>query len=226
MVVSAEERHRILAELADAVVKMDEGRAVRAAHEALRQGVDPYECISEGLAVGMREVSRLYDTGRYFVPEILLCSDAMYAGIAVLKPHIKPAPGRKPVKVILGVIEGDVHDIGKNIVKIMLEAAGFDVQDLGRDVKAERFVEAARAAGSGIVGLSTLMSTTMSNMTKVVRGLSDAGLRERFLVMVGGGPTTAGFAREIGADGHGQNAKQAVDMAESLARRLPCTATR
>ena len=210
---------KILEELARAVVKMDEAGAAAAARKALASGVDPYVAINEGLSVGMREVGRLYDTGEYFVPEILICSDAMNAGIAILKPHIRRAPGRQPVTVILGVIEGDVHDIGKNIVKIMLDASGFQVVDLGRDVSAERFVQAAREAGCGLVGLSTLMSTTMENMGKVVRGLSDAGLRKDFRIMLGGAPCSEAFAREIGADGFGRNAREAVELAERLSRQ-------
>jgi corrinoid protein of di/trimethylamine methyltransferase len=206
----------ILEELANAVVKMDEGGAVAAARKALASGMDPYVAINDGLSAGMREVGRLYDTGEYFVPEILLCSDAMNAAIAVLQPHIRRAPGREPVTVILGVIEGDIHDIGKNIVKIMLDASGFHVVDLGRDVSAERFVQAAREARRGLVGLSTLMSTTMENMGKVVRGLPDAGLRKHFRVMLGGAPCSEAFAREIGADGFGRNAREAVELAERL----------
>ena len=207
----------IFAELAHMVVSMDEPGAVLMAQRALELGVDPYLAITEGLSAGMRRVGELYDCGEYFVPEILICSDAMNAAIAVLKPHIKARASGQPVKVILGVIEGDIHDIGKNIVKIMLDAAGFEVIDLGRDVKAEKFVEAARLAGSGIIGLSTLMSTTMENMCKVVRALQEAGLREKFRVMIGGSPTSELFAEEIGADGFGRNAREAVDLAERLA---------
>ena len=210
----------LLEELARAVVKMDEAGAAAAAQKALASGMDPYVAINDGLSVGMREVGRLYDTGEYFVPEILICSDAMNAGIAILKPHIRRAPGREPVTVILGVIEGDIHDIGKNIVKIMLDASGFHVVDLGRDVSAERFVQAAREAERGLVGLSTLMSTTMENMGKVVRGLSDAGLRKDFRVMLGGAPCSEAFAREIGADGFGRNAREAVELAERLSSSL------
>jgi methanogenic corrinoid protein MtbC1 len=144
----------------------------------------------------------------------------MNAAIAVLKPHIRRTPGRDPLKVILGVIEGDIHDIGKNIVKIMLDASGFQVLDLGRDVRAERFVQAAREAERGLIGLSTLMSTTMENMGKVVSGLSDAGLRGNFRVLVGGGPCSDAFAREIGADGFGRNAKEAIELAERLAAEI------
>jgi corrinoid protein of di/trimethylamine methyltransferase len=210
----------LLEELARAVVEMDEAGAAAAARRALASGVDPYVAINDGLAVGMREVGRLYDIGEYFVPEILICSDAMNAAVDILKPHIRREPDRRPVTVILGVIEGDVHDIGKNIVKIMLDASGFQVVDLGRDVSAERFVQAAREAKRGLVGLSTLMSTTMENMGKVVAGLSEAGLRKDFRVMLGGAPCSEAFAREIGADGFGHNAKEAVELAESLSASL------
>jgi corrinoid protein of di/trimethylamine methyltransferase len=210
----------LLEELARAVVQMDEAGAAAAARKALASGLDPYVAINEGLSVGMREVGRLYDTGEYFVPEILICSDAMNAAVDILKPHLRRAPGREPVTVILGVIEGDIHDIGKNIVKIMLDASGFQVVDLGRDVSAERFVQAARETKRGLVGLSTLMSTTMENMGKVVSGLSDAGLRKDFRVMLGGAPCSEAFAREIGADGFGRNAKEAVELAERLSASL------
>jgi len=237
------EHEAILNELARAVVAMDEEGAVAAAHRAIETGLDPYLAITEGLSAGMREVGELYDRGEYFVPEILICSDAMLAAIEVLKPRLRIAPDRKPlcpagrgpspdrvgaqgpVKVILGVVEGDIHDLGKNIVKIMLQAAGFEVQDLGRDVPPKAFVQAARAAGAGIVGLSTLMSTTLVSMEKVVRALAKAGLRDRWAVMIGGGPTSSAFAEKIGADAHGRSAKEAVDLAQQLAARLPCLKT-
>jgi len=221
----AEEATPILRRLAQAVVSMDEAAAADAANDALRAGVDPYLAISEGLSAGMREVGELYEQGEYFVPEVLLCSDAMNVGIGILKPHIRVEPEHIPVKVILGVVEGDVHDLGKNIVKIMLDAAGFDVVDLGRDVQAERFVEEARRAGTGIIGLSTLMSTTMRDMAKVTQGLMQAGLRDRFAVMIGGGPTSPEFARSIGADAHGATARDAVEIAQRFARRLQCAQT-
>jgi len=221
----ADDASSILQRLAQAVVSMDETAAADAAKDALRCGLDPYLAISEGLSAGMRQVNDLYEQGEYFVPEVLLCSDAMNAGIDILKPHIQSAPGRVPVRVILGVVEGDIHDLGKNIVKIMLDAAGFEVLDLGRDVRAEAFVEEACRVGTGIIGLSTLMSTTMDNMEKVTQGLLQAGLRERFAVMIGGGPTSPEFARKIRADAHGTTAKDAVELAKQLARRLPCTKT-
>jgi dimethylamine corrinoid protein len=219
------ERQATLDDLARAVVEMDEDGAVAAARRALDLGIDPYIAITQGASRGMLVVGEMYDRGEYFVPEILICSDAMNAAIGVLKPHITAAPDRQPVKVILGVVEGDIHDIGKNIVKIMLEAGGFEVLDLGRDVSPDRFVAAAREAGSGVVGLSTLMSTTLVSMRRTIQSLSDAGLRERFAVMIGGSPTSAAFAKQIGADGHGRDAKEAVELARSLSGRLGCLTT-
>jgi corrinoid protein of di/trimethylamine methyltransferase len=216
---------QLLKELARTVVEMDEDGAVAAAKRAIEQGMDPHLAISEGLSAGMREVGVLYERGEYFVPEILICSDAMYAAIGVLKPHIKVSSERKPVKVIIGVIEGDIHDLGKNIVKIMLEAAGFDVVDLGRDVKPQSFVDSAISAGSSIIALSTLMSTTMYNMSGVIQGIIAAGLRDKFAIIIGGGPTSPAFAKEIGADAHGVNASEAVHLAESFVARMPCLKT-
>lgn len=206
-------REEILAGLAKAVDGMDEQASVRLAHEALQQGIDAYDAVTLGLSKGMEIVSEKYDKGIYFVPEILLCADAMYAAIDVLRPHLKVrgANGRSPV--IIGVIEGDVHDIGKNIVRLMLEAAGFPIHDLGNDVPVGRFVEKARELGGGIVAASTLMSTTMWNMERLVKALKDAGLRDSYRVLVGGGPLSASFAAKIGADAYGANAMEAVRIA-------------
>jgi len=206
----------ILAGLADAVINMDEDRAVALAHEALAEGIDAYEAVTEGLSRGMDVVSEKYEQEEYFVPEILLCSDALYAALEVLKPHIKPESAGAPAKVVIGVMEGDTHDIGKNIVKILLSAAGFDVHDLGRDVPVERFVSEAQAVGADLIALSTLMSTTREGMHRVVRGLEEAGVRDRFKVIIGGPPVSHAFAREIGADAYGANAADGVRLAREL----------
>jgi dimethylamine corrinoid protein len=224
----AARREQILTGLATAVDQMDEKRAVQFAREALQAGLDAYEAVTEGLSRGMALVSEKYDKGIYFVPEILLCADAMYAAIEVLRPHLTVREGAGRAPVIIGVIEGDVHDIGKNIVRLMLEAAGFTVHDLGNDVPVSRFVEKAREVGGGIVAASTLMSTTMGNMERLVAALRDAGLRDRFRVMIGGGPVSASFARRIGADAYGSSAMEAVRIAnawgnDTLSRRA-CTA--
>jgi dimethylamine corrinoid protein len=208
-------RDNILAALAAAVDAMDEKAAVVAAGAALDAGIDAYEAITGGLSRGMEVVSDKYEKGIYFVPEILLCADAMYAAIDVLRPHLRSGGGSGRPPVIIGVIEGDVHDIGKNIVKLMLDAAGYPVHDLGNDVSVSAFVEKARELGRGIVAVSTLMSTTMPGMGRLVEGLKEAGLRDSFRVMIGGGPLSAAFARKIGADAYGANAMDAVRIANS-----------
>lgn len=212
----SDRRLEILSGLAAAVVEMDEDRAVALAEEALAAGLDPYEAITEGLAKGMDVVSVKYDEEEYFVPEILLCSDAMYAGIAVLKPHLRADQVGTMGRVVIGVIEGDTHDIGKNIVRIMLEAAGFEMHDLGRNVPIARFVEKAREVDADLVALSTLMSTTRDGMRRVVEELRAAGLREGVKVMIGGPPVSWKFCREIGADAYGGNAAEAVRIAREL----------
>jgi corrinoid protein of di/trimethylamine methyltransferase len=207
--------------LSDAVVEMDEGRALELALRSITEGVDPYEAIDRGLVHGMMRASRLFEEEEYFIPELLLCSDAMYAGLDVLQPHLRRDERKARHKVVIGVVEGDTHDIGKNLVKIMLDASGFEVIDLGRDVPPQRFVDAALAEGAGIVALSTLMTTTMDGMAEVVRLLERGGLRDRFKVMVGGGPISQAFAQRIGADGYAANAADAVRLAKRLVEATP-----
>ena len=203
----------ILDALARAVDLMDEEGAVAAAKRALDEGIDAYDAITRGLSKGMALVSDKYEKGIYFVPEILLCADAMYAAIDVLKPHLKARGGAGVSPVVIGVIQGDVHDIGKNIVKLMLEAAGFPVHDLGNDVPVSAFVEKARELKSGVIAVSTLMSTTMPGMAKLIDALKAAGLRDSFKVMIGGGPVSASYAQKIAADAYGANAMDAVRIA-------------
>ncbi|HEY5996239.1 MAG TPA: corrinoid protein [Candidatus Deferrimicrobiaceae bacterium] len=202
--------------MSDAVVGMEEEQAVALSRESVESGIDAYEAIERGLSDGMARAGRLFEEEEYFIPELLLCSDAMYAGLDVLRPHIK-AQADVRRKVVIGVIEGDTHDIGKNLVRIMLETSGFEVVDLGRDVPPERFVEQAVATEADLIALSTLMTTTMDGMAKVVRLLDERGIRERFKVLVGGGPVSAAFAGRIGADGYAVNAAEAVRVARGLA---------
>jgi len=207
---------RLFQELSDAVVEMEEERAAALARRAVAEGVDAYTAIDRGLVHGMGRASQLFEEEDYFIPELLLCSDAMYAGLAVLQPHLRRDAHAVKPKVVIGVVEGDTHDIGKNLVKIMLDASGFQVVDLGRDVPPQRFVDAAVAEGARIVALSTLMTTTMDGMAEVVRLLEAAGVRERFRVMIGGGPISQAFATRIGADGYSANAAEAVRLAKRL----------
>jgi corrinoid protein of di/trimethylamine methyltransferase len=203
--------------LSDAVVAMDEAETVRLAEELLRQKLDPGQGIEFGLVDGMRRAGDLFEQEEYFIPELLICSDAMYAGLRVLQPHLpRGAVERKKGIVVLGVVEGDTHDIGKNLVKVMLETAGFEIVDLGRDVPPAVFVERATETGAHIIGLSTLMTTTMGAMAEVIRLLDERKARSRIKVMVGGGPVSQQFANRIGADGYAANASGAVAEATRL----------
>lgn len=202
--------------LAQSVVDMEEEETVVLSKQVIDENYDAYEAIDKGLSAGMEEAGRLFEEEEYFVPELLICSDAMYAGLDVLKPHIKAKDGEVKHKVVIGVIEGDTHDIGKNLVKIMLETSGFDIVDLGRDVRATTFVQKAKEENAELIVISTLMTTTMEGMNEVIEILNKENIRDRFKVMIGGGPISQSFADKIGADGYSVNATEAV----TLARRL------
>ena len=171
----------------------------------------------EGLVDGMNRASDMYEDEEYFVSDLLLCSDAMYAGLKILRPHL-PADtetGGK-VKGVIGVVEGDTHDIGKNLVKIMMETAGFEMHDLGRDVPIEDFITKAKEVNAGLVCLSTLMTTTMPGMGRVIDRLKEENIRDQVVVMVGGGPLSPAYAAKIGADAYTKNAIEAVKVAKQL----------
>jgi corrinoid protein of di/trimethylamine methyltransferase len=197
--------------LKQSVVDMDEEGAVENAGQVIEEGYDAYDAIENGLSKGMEVVSKLYDEEEYFIPEMLLCSDAMYAGINVLKPHIKTAGQDKKVTIVMGVVEGDTHDIGKNLVKIMLESAGFLIEDLGRDVPPAKFVEKAREKNAEVIALSALMTTAMNGMKEVIDLLEAEDLRKQIKVIIGGGPISQAFADKIGADAYGANAAFAIE---------------
>ena len=214
-------KEELLAELDRCVLEMEDEAVTGVAQEYVEEGFDTYEGITEGLSKGMEKAGQLYEEEEYFVPELLICSDAMYNGLDVLKPHLKVSADQgSKCPVIIGVVEGDTHDIGKNLVKIMMDTAGFEVFDLGRDVAVETFVEKAKEIGHGIICMSTLMTTTMNNMSRVIEALKEQGLRERFAVMVGGGPLSKSFADKIGADLYTANAAEAAKEAKKLAERL------
>jgi corrinoid protein of di/trimethylamine methyltransferase len=206
----------LLKKLADSVVDMDEEGAVKYSNEAVETRVDAYLAIDKGLAKGMEQAGKLFDEEEYFVPELIICSDAMNAGISVLKPHLKQENQQQKRRGVIGVIEGDTHDIGKNLVKIMLEASGYEITDLGRDVPPQTFVDRAVETGAELILLSSLMTTTMDSMAEVVRLLEKAGIRRRFKVAVGGGPISQAFADRIGADGYAKNANDAVRLCNGL----------
>ena len=210
------ESTQIFQDLSDAVVAMDEERVVQLAKRVIAEQLDVYEAIEKGLSFGMERAGRLFEEEEYFVPELLICADAMYSGLNLLKPHLRKTDDGTRHKVVIGVIEGDTHDIGKNLVKIMLETSGFEIYDLGRDVPAEEFVKKAREERADIIAISTLMTTTMEGMAEVIRILREGHVREQFKVIVGGGPLSQGFADRIGADGYAANAGSAVKLVRRL----------
>jgi len=212
----ARSKEELLKELARCVVEMEDDEVIDVAKEYAEAGYDPQEGILVGLVSGMNQAADLYDQEEYYIPELLICSAAMYNGLDVLKPLLPKEEGVKREKVVIGVVQGDTHDIGKNLVKIMLEAAGYELIDLGRDVLVERFVEAAKVEGASVVALSTLMSTSMQNMGKVVTLLEEAGIRDQVKVIIGGAPVSTAFARKIGADGYSANATEAVTLVKEL----------
>lgn len=205
--------------LAEAVVEMEEERTEELAKECIEKGVDVLTAINEGLAKGMEKAGKLYEEGEYYIPELLMCSEAMYKGIDILKPYLKTNNESK-FKAVIGVVEGDTHDIGKNLVKIMMETAGFQMYDLGRDVPPMDFVKKAKEVGASIIVLSTLMSTTMTVMEDVIKILEEENLRDKVKVMIGGGPISQKFADKIGADAYTTDATKAAKVAVEIAKNL------
>jgi dimethylamine corrinoid protein len=206
--------------LTNAVVNGDKETAIRLSKKALETGMDAYETLMKGCVPAMQIMSDRYDKMEAFVPDILVSADAMYGAIGVLKPHIKVESAESPGKVILGVVEGDIHDIGKNIVKIMLDLAGFEVIDMGRNVRLKDFVAKVRETGAEILGLSALMSTSMMGMPECIEMIKDAGVRDKVKIMVGGAPISAAYAEKVGADGYAENAPKAIKEAEKLVKEI------
>ena len=211
---SDERKAEILKGLHDSVVEYEEEKTVEIANAAVEEGVDAFEAIMGGLAKGMETVGDLYVRQEYFVPELLLCADALYAGLEVLRPHLKAESHAEPRKIILGVVEGDIHDIGKNLVKVMFDAAGWEVFDLGADVKIERFAEEQKKCGAQVVGISALMTTSRLALPRIIKMLRDTDSNVR--VLVGGAPLNPEIAASYGADGYADNAGEAVQQAVKL----------
>ena len=213
----ARSKEELLAKLSECVVEMEEEEVVDVAKEYIEAGYPAFDGIMDGLVDGMNKASDLYDAEEYFVTDVLLCSDAMYAGLEVLRPHLpeNANAGEKP-KAVIGVVEGDTHDIGKNLVKIMMDTAGFEMYDLGRDVPLDAFVDKAIEVNASIVCMSTLMTTTMVGMKTVIEKLQERGIRDKVKVMIGGSPISQKYADEIGADGYSTNAVEAVKLAKRL----------
>jgi methanogenic corrinoid protein MtbC1 len=213
--MATEERiQEIFEKIQAAVIEYEEDDCAAWCETALKEGIEAYDAIMEGLAAGMDRVGELYTLQEYFVPELLLCSDALYAGLGVLRPHLRAEHSGTRGKVILGVVEGDIHDIGKNLVKTMFEAAGWDVLDLGKDVKLDRFVAEQGTFGANVIGLSALMTTSMLAMEKLIGMLKDRYPDVK--IIVGGAPLNSQIATQYGADGFAGDAVLAVKEATRL----------
>ena len=204
-------------EMARALILGDKDTVARKTREGLDLAMDPKDLIFRGLIPGMDVVGEKFRRNEYYVPQVLLSARAMYAGLDLLKPLITGAATSEYLgTVVIGTAQGDLHDIGKNLVAMMLEGAGFKVVNLGRDVAPERFCAAVEEHGATIVGISALMTTTMPAMKRTLDALERAGLRQRVKVMVGGAPVSQAFADEIGADGYARDSSLAVGKAKAL----------
>jgi corrinoid protein of di/trimethylamine methyltransferase len=202
--------------LSEAVKVGDHPQAVRLVKEALSRGVPAGEILEQGLVAGVRALGDLFREGQVFLPEVLISTRAMNLGLAELKPYLRDADVSHKGTVVLGTVEGDLHDIGKNLVKMMLEGNGYHVVDLGVDVGTQAFLQAAKNHAAEIVAMSGLLTTTMPYFSTVAETLREAGLRDKVKIMVGGAPITRAFADEIDAEGFAPDCVTAVDEADRL----------
>jgi len=211
----------ILNEMADAVITGDKEACTKLADKAIKEDLDPMEAIQEGFAKGMEVVGNNFECGKIYLPEMMSSAKAMNAGVDTLEPALA-AKGPEEVmtkgKIILATVQGDMHDIGKNIVKLIMSTAGFEIIDLGRNVKVERIIDEAQDKKADIIALSALMTTTMGYMPVLIEELTEMGFRQDFKVMVGGAPVTEKWAKQIGADGYAGDAVGAVKIAKELVK--------
>ena len=218
--MDAKAQANLIEEIVDATVHYDESRCVTLARQAIEEGLDPLKVIQKGFSRGMQIVGEKFSTLEYCLPEVMLAADAMNAATEVLKPQLMESrEGDSQGIIVLGVIQGDIHDLGKNIVKIMLQASGFTVHDLGNDAPVRQFIEKAEAVGADIIAASAILTTTMTYMPDISAMLSELGLREKYMVMLGGAPVIDEWAMEIGADGYGEDAVEAVEVAKRLMQK-------
>ena len=209
----------ILAELAQHLLSGDDQKVSELTRQAIAAGLPPKQILDDGLIAGMTVVGDKFKCHDLYLPDVLLAAQAMNAGLEHLKPLLVREGVRSLGKVVLGSVQGDLHDIGKNLVGIMLKGAGFEIIDLGHDVAPERMVQTAHEQGASVIGMSALLTTTMPVMADVVRLLRERGLDGTIRTIVGGAPTSDAFAREIGADAYGFDAGNAVDVVKDLVGR-------
>ena len=203
-----------LKSLADAIIKGNQDAAKTITSSALDEAIAAKDILDNGLIAGMNVIGERFKKGEVFVPEVLFAARAMKAAMEILEPALAKA-GVKPIgKFLIGTVQGDIHDIGKNLVAMMLKGAGFEVIDLGVDVSPEKFIENAKSANVSLIGMSALLTTTMPGMEKTLKALKEAGISAK--VMIGGAPVTQSYADKIGADGYAADAASAVDLAKAL----------
>lgn len=206
----------ILDDIKEAVVDGETDEIQDLVQQAIDEGLEPGKIINEGLIGGMNVVAPLFRDGEMFVPEVMESADTMKAGIEVVKPLLGEGGVETKGKIAIGTVDGDLHDIGKNLVVLMLESNGYEVEDLGIDVPVEKFAEAITTGGAQIVGLSAMLTTTMMQMDTTIKYLADQGLRDKVKIIVGGAPITQQFADEIAADGFSTDAAGAVALCDQL----------
>ena len=202
--------------MAEAVKNGDEKLTVQTVDEALSAGIAPEEILDNGLVPGIQALGQLFKDGQAYLPEILISARAMRSGSEKVRPHLADANVQKRGVVVVGTVEGDMHDIGKNLIKMMLESNGYDVHDLGVDVSADTFAAEAKAADADIVAASALLTTTMTTIPAISKALETAGVRRKVKMMIGGAPITRQFADEIGVEGYADDCASAVDEADRL----------
>lgn len=207
----------ILEKIIRATIDGDEEKTVALARHAMADGMEPFDVIQNGYARGMEIVGEKFAELEYFLPEVMLAADAVTAAIDIIKPYLKEY-GEQSVRgtIVIATIQGDLHDLGKNIVKIMLEVAGFSVHDLGADVTVRDLIDKAEAVQADIIAASAILTTTMNHMPDIDGILKELGIRDRYMILLGGAPVIPQWAKEAGADGYGEDAAEAVEMARRL----------
>ncbi|MHC1636205.1 MAG: cobalamin B12-binding domain-containing protein [Candidatus Methanospirareceae archaeon] len=219
------EKEEILKEIADALVAGDKSKTTELAKKALDMGISAMDILKDGLGLGMKIAGDKYEAGEYFVPEVLMCVDAMDGAMEYVMPKLEEEAKKRREetgetglsgKIVIGVVEGDIHDIGKTIVAKMLQAAGFEVIDLGRDVPIEEFIKKAKEVGADVIAASTLMTPTLEGIEELHEMLEEEGMRDKVKTIVGGGAVSKEFAEEVGADAYGEDAIKAMDSVKRM----------
>jgi len=209
-------KESIIKELFDSVLVGDEQGAKAAAEKSLEAGISPLEAVNEGLTPGIHEIGERFARSEAFLPEMVMSASAMESALKILEPHFTGEESQKKSKVLIGTVQGDIHDIGKNIVIALLKVNGYEVIDIGRDIPSTEFVDKAIDLGVEVVGLSGLLTTSLPMMRDIIQMMDEDGVRKKFKVVIGGGPTSQEYADQIGADGYGETAHDAVMLCNEL----------